>query len=198
MRGVRGRGVQPTRNEAKRTAARSAVKNINNTNNVNNAILWILVGLRVLTLLPREQSRTAALTAPSTRSVQVTMGGLFSSDPGEPPKPDPADDRSYKPPLPVNKANPRVYLDVEIGRSGPGGRITIELKADTVPRTAENFRQLCTGEAGFTFQASPFHRFVCLFHAVDRDRSCAFVSLTCPPLATTHAQGHPWIHVPRW
>ena len=68
---------------------------------------------------------------------------------------------SYKPPLEHNKSNPHVYLDIEIGRKEVG-RIIIELKADAAPKTAENFRQLCTGEAGdkMTFVASPFHRSV--------------------------------------
>lgn len=42
---------------------------------------------------------------------------------------------------------PRVYLDVAIsGR--PTGRLIIELYQDIVPKTAENFRCLCTGEKG--------------------------------------------------
>jgi cyclophilin family peptidyl-prolyl cis-trans isomerase len=42
-------------------------------------------------------------------------------------------------------SNPIVYLDVSIaGR--PVGRIEITLRADVVPRTAENFRCLCTGD----------------------------------------------------
>lgn len=43
--------------------------------------------------------------------------------------------------------NPLVYLDVSIG-SRTGGRVTFELFADITPRTAENFRGLCTGEYG--------------------------------------------------
>jgi peptidylprolyl isomerase len=49
--------------------------------------------------------------------------------------------------------NPLVFLDVEIG-GDPAGRIVIELFADVVPRTAENFRCLCTGERGIGKKAS--------------------------------------------
>lgn len=45
------------------------------------------------------------------------------------------------------KVKPRVYLDVSIGGRG-GGRIVFELFYDLTPRTAENFRGLCTGEYG--------------------------------------------------
>ncbi|URE38637.1 Dienelactone hydrolase family [Musa troglodytarum] len=45
------------------------------------------------------------------------------------------------------KRNPRCYMDVSIGGEMEG-RIVVELFADVVPRTAENFRALCTGEQG--------------------------------------------------
>ncbi|CAO1421697.1 unnamed protein product [Diamesa hyperborea] len=57
------------------------------------------------------------------------------------------------------KANPQVYFDVKIGNSDVG-RIIMILRADVVPKTAENFRSLCTMEQGYGFKGSSFHRII--------------------------------------
>lgn len=55
--------------------------------------------------------------------------------------------------------NPRVFFEIAI-EGTVVGRIVFELRADVVPKTAENFRQLCTHERGFGFRRSCFHRVI--------------------------------------
>ncbi|KAI0983073.1 hypothetical protein GJ496_005807 [Pomphorhynchus laevis] len=63
-----------------------------------------------------------------------------------------------------NPNNPVVFFDVTVGNTEIG-RIKIELFNDVVPRTAENFRQFCTGEyrcdgVPIGYKNAPFHRVI--------------------------------------
>eukprot|EP00413_Alexandrium_margalefii_P003918 CAMPEP_0204518522 /NCGR_PEP_ID=MMETSP0661-20131031/4243_1 /ASSEMBLY_ACC=CAM_ASM_000606 /TAXON_ID=109239 /ORGANISM="Alexandrium margalefi, Strain AMGDE01CS-322" /LENGTH=256 /DNA_ID=CAMNT_0051523971 /DNA_START=74 /DNA_END=844 /DNA_ORIENTATION=+ len=54
---------------------------------------------------------------------------------------------------------PRVFFKITIGDED-AGRIIMMLRGDVVPKTAENFRQLCTHEQGFGYKESTFHRVI--------------------------------------
>jgi len=68
-------------------------------------------------------------------------------------------------------ARPRVFFDITMGGK-PAGRLVMELYNDIVPKTAENFRALCTGEKGMGKQGKPLHFKNSIFHRIIPDFMC--------------------------
>eukprot|EP00276_Gloeochaete_wittrockiana_P011012 CAMPEP_0184660094 /NCGR_PEP_ID=MMETSP0308-20130426/32491_1 /TAXON_ID=38269 /ORGANISM="Gloeochaete witrockiana, Strain SAG 46.84" /LENGTH=174 /DNA_ID=CAMNT_0027100443 /DNA_START=23 /DNA_END=547 /DNA_ORIENTATION=- len=66
----------------------------------------------------------------------------------------------------TNPNNPVVFFDITIGGYN-AGRVKMELFADKVPKTAENFRQLCTGE--YKKAGIPVGYKGCAFHRIIKD-----------------------------
>ncbi|EIE85362.1 hypothetical protein G6F46_006800 [Rhizopus delemar] len=60
---------------------------------------------------------------------------------------------------------PKVFFDIAVNGQH-SGRMTFKLFSDTVPKTAENFRALCTGEKGKGISGKPLHYKNSYFHRI--------------------------------
>ncbi|KAJ1485357.1 briggsae CBR-CYN-3 protein [Baffinella frigidus] len=67
--------------------------------------------------------------------------------------------------------NNKVFFDISVGGAAKG-RVVMELYNDLVPKTAENFRALCTGEKGMGKQGKPLHYKGSKFHRVIPEFMC--------------------------
>jgi len=64
--------------------------------------------------------------------------------------------------------NPHVFFQIKQGNEELG-RVVMQLYMDITPKTAENFRALCTGERGTGTKGKPLHYKGCAFHRVIKD-----------------------------
>ena len=65
----------------------------------------------------------------------------------------------------MSSARSKVFFDIAIGKAKPA-KVTFELFNDVVPKTAENFRALCTGEKGVGRSGKPLHFKGSAFHRI--------------------------------
>ncbi|GMF49967.1 unnamed protein product [Phytophthora fragariaefolia] len=90
---------------------------------------------------------------------KAVFGGLFG-------KVSMYDDKSEVETEPVlDPNNPKVFFDMKIGEED-AGKVVMQLYKDVVPKTAENFRALCTGEKGNCSTGQPLHYKGSTFHRV--------------------------------
>jgi len=94
---------------------------------------------------------------------KATFGGLFSKPGGLY-----EDKKGIVQPMEPSADNPNVFFEIQHGEKKLG-RIVMRLYADVVPKTAENFRALCTGEKGDGTLGKPLHYKGSAFHRVIQD-----------------------------
>ncbi|KAJ2961776.1 hypothetical protein NQZ79_g3038 [Umbelopsis isabellina] len=84
--------------------------------------------------------------------------------------------------------NAKVFFDIAV-QSKPAGRMTFKLFNETVPKTAENFRALCTGEKGTGVSGKPLHFKDSFFHRIIPGALLNILDLLCLGMIGFMAQG---------
>uniref|UniRef100_A0A7S3P8V5 Peptidyl-prolyl cis-trans isomerase n=1 Tax=Amphora coffeiformis TaxID=265554 RepID=A0A7S3P8V5_9STRA len=92
---------------------------------------------------PRPAAFTSQLASPKPQTELAMIGGLLQGLFGKT----------------EAEITDKVYFDVSIDGK-PTGRIEMGLYGSTVPKTCENFKKLCTGEVGFGYKDTIFHRII--------------------------------------
>ncbi len=92
---------------------------------------------------------------------RLFSGGLYEEKVAPPKEVKKAGGSSHSGLPEFKEENPQVYFDITLGE-GEKGRVVFELFPEQVPKTAENFRALCTGEKGgkLHYKNSIFHRVI--------------------------------------
>ncbi|KAL9388884.1 hypothetical protein Peur_017489 [Populus x canadensis] len=114
---------------------------------VSIALLWILVLFGTLAFIQNRLSDAAVSSDPKLVNNELGQENKSEGD------------------LDLEGVTHRVYFDVEIAGK-PMGRVVMGLFGKTVPKTAENFRALCTGEKGMGKSGKPLHFKGSTFHRI--------------------------------
>jgi len=107
----------------------------------------------------REMVKLKKLLEADKKRQKNLFGGFFG-------KVDMYDDKSeVEKDVELDPNNPKVFFDLDVGGERLG-RIVMQLYKDVCPKTAENFRALCTGEKGNCSTGQPLHYKGASFHRV--------------------------------
>jgi len=116
--------------------------------------------------LRKEYDAIKKASAEAKKKEKATFGNMFKAMGSMY-----AEKKEVEKPIKFEGPLPRVFFDMKMGEEKLG-RIEMELYPNVVPKTAENFRQLCTGEAGMGKKGKPLHYKGCSFHRIISNFMC--------------------------